>query len=448
MIHKVLPHGSAGEPFDYLLKKDRAVLAKVLAGDVATCLATIRSISFRQKYTSVVLSFAETLTRKRQLAIIADYERVAFSGRADEFSRVWVEHSEHGRTELHLIVANVHLPTGKRWSHYYDRADRKLFKAWQELTNIHYGLGSPDAPERQRLADMPGKLPQKKRKVFEHLDTQVCEGVANGKIRTRRDVVECLESAGCEVEPSKNFIAVKSAIFEGKSLRMRGKKYKAKFDRDALLASALPRTAEQEAARKSAYESNFAEAMVKRTAFLDRLCHPRKRGQATPSMTPTATPAIAVSTPAMAPPGMPQANPNDTHNSYNEDLNGPGTGTDLSTRLRQVDAAGGRAVLAARSAAWGARLAAACNRITGLIESLKARHAHSGGGPLGMGLRSLLNQPLQLGRQMLAGIFAQFERGEESGIQSSRGSSGEPEPTLGETRGQHREWHGPSDLSM
>jgi len=163
VIHKVLGHGAKGNPFAYLLKKERSVAAEVVRGDPELCWATIRSLSYRQKYTSLVLSCAEQLPPERERQIIDDYERTAFAGRPEEFVRVWVRHREHGRTELHLVVANVHLPTGKRWSHYYDRADRRLFKAWQELTNLRHGLASPDAPERVRLADLPGKLPADKR---------------------------------------------------------------------------------------------------------------------------------------------------------------------------------------------------------------------------------------------------------------------------------------------
>ena len=443
MIHKVLGHGKEGNPFAYLLKKERVVAAEVVRGDPEFCWATIRCLPFRQKYTSAVLSCAEKLTPERERQIMDDYERVAFGGRAEEFVRVWVRHSEHGRTELHLVVANVHLPTGKRWSHYYDRADRKLFKSWQELTNIRHDLASPDAPERVRLADMPGKLPADKKTLFEKLDAVVCAGVAHGRIQNRADLLKALEAEGYVVKPSRNYVAVKLPGSEEKALRLRGKKYGEDFSREALLASAAKKTAAEEAERQRRFEKDFADAMARRTAFVERVCRPRKRRKKKPPDEVSDEPARDAETvlcrkltepPSVATPTEPQPT-----RTQPEIPNESRLGTNLSTSLRRTDAAGGKTLLAARTAAWGARLAGTCGRLAGLVRRLGAAHADRRRRRRRVGLPALLDQPLCVGGRLLAGVLGRLVRGEAGGVALPGRSVGEPAPSLGGDGREHRE---------
>ena len=426
MIHKVLSHGAKGNPFDYLLKKGRAVAAKVLRGVVAFCLATIKAAPYRQKYTSLVLSFAEELTPERERQIMDDYERVAFGGRAEEFARVWVRHREHGRTELHVVVANVHLPTGKRWSHYYDRADRKLFKAWQELTNLRYHLASPDAPERMRLADFPGKLPPAKKVLFEKLDALVCTGVARGQIRTRGDVIEALRAAGNDVKPSRNYIAVKPLGSEERSLRLRGKKYVDGFTLAVLLASTKTMSVEEEAERKLRYEKDFSEAMARRTAFVERVCRPRRRASVTaldhgiqesdivlhhrltmaPSeSSPSAQLSVFNHQPVIT-------------NELNQHESGPGR--DISESLRRIDEAARGALWAARAAALGAHISVWIAKIGRVVRRLWD-DADGGRRGKGMAVPTVSDQPLPVGGGLLEDLSSGVLGRKESGATGLEG---------------------------
>jgi hypothetical protein len=435
VIAKVLAHGSKGNPFAYLLERKREVAAELLRGDPVFCLATIRALRFRQKYTSVVLTFAEELTPERERQIMDDYERVAFGGRAEEFTWVWIRHREHGRTELHLVVANVHLPTGKRWSHYYDRADRKLFKAWQELTNLCHDLASPDAPERMRLADVPSrKLPAEKKALFEKLDKLVCEGVARGRIQTRVDLVRTLEAEGFEVRLSRNFIAVKPSGSEEKALRLRGKKYGEEFTREALLVSSRPRTAEEEAERKRCLEKDFAEALARRTVFVERVCQPRKKRRKKPSdkvpeeaiheddalyRNLTGPPPVATPTePKRTIPQLEKFHESRPRNS-------------LSESIRRADQAGRNAVLAGRSAAWGARVAASFRRLTRAIRRFRSG-ADRDGGRNHMALPGVCHQSLFVGSRRFSGLFGRlFWRASPGAVLPWLGRGRRSAPVLG-----------------
>lgn len=436
MIHKVLNHGAKGNPFAYLLKKDRAIAAEVVRGDPELCWATIRALPYRQKYTSLVLSFAERVTAEREGKILEDYERVAFGGRAEEFARVWVRHREHDRTELHLVVANVHLPTGKRWSHYYDRADRQLFKSWQELTNLRYGLASPDAPERKRLADMPGKLPDEKKALFEKLDALVCAGVARGEIQTRADLLKALELAGYEARPSRNYVAVKCPGADEKALRLRGKKYNEDFSREALLASAASRNAEDDEARKRRYEQEFAEAMARRAAFVERVCRPRRPTRQKPPVSMQSMPEVALARKLTTPPEAARhapirSQPETDHESR--------LGTDLSTSVWRADAAGGRALLAARTATWRARIADACRRIAGALRALCAAATHGEWRAPVMGVPLVSRESLCLGRRRFADLPGGRRRRERSGPALPGRSDREPAPVVGRAGREDRE---------
>jgi len=164
MIHKILFHGRNLNPFDYLLHQERLIPAEVIQGDVDLVSEGIKACPCSRKYTSLVLSFEENLDHDQKMEAIRSYEDIAYAGTDDtDILRAWIEHKDKNRTELHGIVVNTHLSSGKRWQHYFDRVDRSLFKSWQELFNMQHGYSSVDDPARERLQSIPGnRLPEKK----------------------------------------------------------------------------------------------------------------------------------------------------------------------------------------------------------------------------------------------------------------------------------------------
>lgn len=234
MIHKVLNHGAdaSRNPFDYLLTAGRAVAPEVLMGNPEITWANIRSLEFAKVYTSVVLSFEELLPKRCLWEIMQSYERLAFAGVDEkEISRSWVHHGDHGRSELHCIIANVHLGSGKRLQPYYHKQDCRLFINWTEMINAHYGLSSPSVA-REYLTD-PGVLrgyPTAKAKAYCELDREVAMAVREGKIRCRADLVRYLETEGWIVtREAPRWVTVQKPEWT-KGMRMRGPKYAADFD--------------------------------------------------------------------------------------------------------------------------------------------------------------------------------------------------------------------------
>lgn len=291
MMHKVLSHGAgSGDPFRYLLK-ERTTPAEVLLGDVELCRAVIRGVPYRQRYTSAVLTFSELLEHEQERKVIADYEAMAFGGYAEEFARVWIAHREHARTELHIVIANIHLLSGKRWAHYFDRVDRRLFKAWQEITNIEYGFSSPDDPQRRRLADHPGRLPAERRALFVRLDEIVCDALAGGEIAGREDIVRLLEQQGYKVHAARRHLAVQSPDMN-QPLRLRGKKYEASFSLPRLIATSESRTKEQETTRLAEFAAVFEEARIRRRGYVEHIRTPRRKKYENRSGSPAYFPII------------------------------------------------------------------------------------------------------------------------------------------------------------
>ncbi|QYY34810.1 relaxase/mobilization nuclease domain-containing protein [Ruficoccus sp. ZRK36] len=263
MIHRVFARGATGDPVGYLLKP-RQIAAKVLRGSPVIWDRVYHTCPFKNKYTSIVLSFSEKITSEQEIAIIDSYEAVAYAG-ADpaDIERLWVRHSEHDRTELHCIIAHTHLSSGKRWQHYYHYADGILFDSWQEVINYQFGFSSPHAPQRTRLESVPSsKLPPEKKKLFTKLDRLIVEQIHLGKLRHREDIISYLKEQGYEVSPSRNFIGVREPGSGEKRLRLKGEKYREGADLYYLKNQVTPNTGRRKSYEQ--YQTIFLQQLQKR----------------------------------------------------------------------------------------------------------------------------------------------------------------------------------------
>ena len=157
MYAKVFKRGSGKSGgIDYLTseldadKTPRSVPAKVLRGDPELTKALIDSTNFKQRYTSGVLSFAEKdLTDKTKQEIMNSFEKDAlFPGmNQEQYNILWVEHRDKNRLELHFVVPNQELTTGKRLAPYYHRADMPRWDNWQEVKNFPVAFLFQPKPE-------------------------------------------------------------------------------------------------------------------------------------------------------------------------------------------------------------------------------------------------------------------------------------------------------------
>ncbi|WP_425347521.1 plasmid mobilization relaxase MbeA, partial [Salmonella enterica] len=244
MIVKFHPRGRGGGagPVDYLLGKDRQREgATVLQGKPEEVRELIDASPYVKKYTSGVLSFAEAdLPPGQREKLMASFERVLMPGLdKDQYSILWVEHTDKGRLELNFLIPNTELLTGKRLQPYYDRADRPRIDAWQTVVNGRLGLHDPNAPENRRLLVTPSALPKTKLEAAQAITRGLLALASSGELKTREDVTGALTAAGFEVvRTTKNSISIADPD-GGRNIRLKGAIYEQSFSAGEGLGAAI-----------------------------------------------------------------------------------------------------------------------------------------------------------------------------------------------------------------
>lgn len=238
MIVKFHPRGRGGGsgPVDYLLGKDRKRDgAAVLQGKPEEVRELIDASPYVKKYTSGVLSFAESdLAPGQREKLMASFERVLMPGLdKDQYSVLWVEHADKGRLELNFLIPNTELLTGKRLQPYYDRADRPRIDAWQTVVNGRLGLHDPNDPANRRALVTPSALPQAQQEAVSAITQGLMMLVSSGELKTRQDVTEALTAAGFEVaRTTQSSISIASPD-GGRNIRLKGAIYEQSFNAGA-----------------------------------------------------------------------------------------------------------------------------------------------------------------------------------------------------------------------
>lgn len=244
MIVKFHPRGRGGGagPVDYLLGKDRMRSgASVLQGKPEEVRELIDASPYAKKYTSGVLSFAEAdIPAGQRDKLMASFERILMPGLdKDQYSILWVEHTDKGRLELNFLIPNTELLSGRRLQPYFDRADRPRVDAWQTVVNGRLGLHDPDAPENRRALVTPSALPETKQAACEAITAGLLSLASSGDLKTRQDVTEALEQSGFTVvRTTKNSISIADPD-GGQNIRLRGALYEQSFNAGEGLRAAI-----------------------------------------------------------------------------------------------------------------------------------------------------------------------------------------------------------------
>ncbi|EBO4860812.1 nuclease [Salmonella enterica] len=235
MIVKFHPRGRGGGagPVDYLLGKDRhREDACVLQGRPEVVRELIDASPYAKKYTSGVLSFAEAdLPPGQREKLMASFERILMPGLdKDQYSVLWVEHTDKGRLELNFLIPNTELLTGKRLQPYFDRADRPRIDAWQTVVNGRLGLHDPNAPENRRALVTASALPETKQEAAQAITQGLLALASSGELKTRQDVTAALEQSGFEVvRTTKSSISIADPD-GGRNIRLKGAIYEQSFN--------------------------------------------------------------------------------------------------------------------------------------------------------------------------------------------------------------------------
>lgn len=291
MLAKILRHGSGSgsRALSYLLAdKDhtqelRENPPELLRGDPETAATLIDSLTFAQRYTSGVLSFTEddaVLLKhfpKIRFELIDSFERKFLVPGMDvnRLSMVWIQHRDHDRTELHFVVANVDLETGKRFPAYFDRADRTRLASWQDVENLSRGMDDPRDPERRRAVDHAQKLPLEKARLAATLEKLIAQKCGRGELEDRAAIVEFIRAKGLEVgRQGKDYVTVLCGDGKNDRFRLKGELFSEnyRFDR-SIGARSEPGSGDrqEDAARRARdAEERLGAAMQRRREYLEK----------------------------------------------------------------------------------------------------------------------------------------------------------------------------------
>lgn len=239
MFNKIFPRGTGkASGINYLLspfdaqKNLRSIPPVIKRGDPLLTKAIINSNNYKQKYTSGVLSWEESpdqISEKVLDEVMHGFERMVGCGiERDQLNWLWVLHQDKGRVELHYVSPTIDLKSGKRFSHYFDRVDRKRFRAWERLTNAMFAFSDPADPTKQRDIRFPLTLPQNKAQAINEIHNVVTALIAQGSIDCRTDIIKHFELSGYKINRlSKEYVSIED--LSGRKLRLRGAIYQYNF---------------------------------------------------------------------------------------------------------------------------------------------------------------------------------------------------------------------------
>jgi hypothetical protein len=202
----------------------------------------IHDLNYAQKYTSGVLSWAERpgeIDASILEEIMDSFESMVGVGiEPDRLNLLWVMHREKNRIELHWVIPNVDLQTGKRFAPYFDRTDRPRFRAWERYVNAKYDFADPSDPKRKRDLRLPSNLPKNKVTATEAIHSVVEGLITQGHIQCRNEIMQQLRNAGYKINrQGTDYISIEDE--SGQKLRLRGAFYEASFINIGSLAATV-----------------------------------------------------------------------------------------------------------------------------------------------------------------------------------------------------------------
>ncbi|MDD5260315.1 MAG: relaxase/mobilization nuclease domain-containing protein [Methylacidiphilales bacterium] len=216
----------------YLVRNPTAM---VLRGDPVITEELISTLDFSQRFCSGCLSFNEAITPEKVTQHIEEFEEAISSGLpSNAINKLWVRHTDKGRTELHFLMPQINLLSGRQLTIYLDARDRRLMNALRDTINLREGYTRPDDPSRKKMTSIPLRIAKASKDFISEIDALIQHEIAAGTITKRDDVVLYLEAQGYEIKRSKKgklpaeYLKIKKHSDE-KFTGLRGAYYRADF---------------------------------------------------------------------------------------------------------------------------------------------------------------------------------------------------------------------------
>ena len=213
MLVKFFKNKSGGSiaGINYLLNhrvKDKT--AFVLKGSEAVTRQIVSNITKKQKLCIGCLSFEESdIDLDIKQKIIDEFETLLFGKHKERFNILWVQHIDKGRLELNFAIPKIDLESGMSFNPYYDKADRALIDAWQNLANFKFGFSDPKDPAKAHMLQGSRKDIGVIKDYIE-LEKILTEKFINQEFTCREDILKALKDIDIEVtRVGKDYISVK-----------------------------------------------------------------------------------------------------------------------------------------------------------------------------------------------------------------------------------------------
>ncbi|RYG58173.1 MAG: hypothetical protein EON56_00495, partial [Alphaproteobacteria bacterium] len=198
-------------------------------------------LPFQETYKSGVIAWApsDNPSPAEIDSVVDDFLSLCFGGLDPcDFSSVVYLHRSKDKVDVHVLVANVHIPTGKHFN-CASPGWQKDFDPLRDMWNYRKGWARPDDPRRAREYQ-PGKavaISSARIKTGVHVEPDVKallagyidSGIRRGEITCQEDVVSALSKVGVINRVGENYVSV---IPDGqtKPVRLKGTHFSAAFN--------------------------------------------------------------------------------------------------------------------------------------------------------------------------------------------------------------------------
>jgi hypothetical protein len=225
-------------------KKNKRADVKILRGDPQTFTAIAESLTFKLRYTSAVIAFAESdnPTSEDISEVLDAFEKHAFSGlEKHQYHMTAVMHEEDdGSKHVHILVPRVELES-KKSLNIAPPGHAKYYDPLRDYFNYKKGWARPDDINLKRDTQQPHHE-HFKAKVLERLNDKqsvidarklinsyLRQRIESDLIINRDDVIDALKDIGHITRIGKDYISFRPNT-ASKAIRLKGAFYESNFN--------------------------------------------------------------------------------------------------------------------------------------------------------------------------------------------------------------------------
>lgn len=191
-------------------KIKRSEAPETLRGDAKTTEKLIDSLSFKHKYTSLVISFTkEEFTKELAQSVLDEFEKAAFQGlESHQFDYLAVLHMDTANPHIHVITPRCELSSGLSYNIAPPGSAQNFWSDWSTLTRDKFNLKQieSNALDKSVLTKFEKQLLNKNRldalplsKAKFEIDQNIKQNIINGLLTNRSEVIDYLKKSGFEI---------------------------------------------------------------------------------------------------------------------------------------------------------------------------------------------------------------------------------------------------------